>query len=249
MHTGWKELIMAGGPVLALLALLSIYSLGIIFERFAHYRKALANADEFIKEIKRLVRAGQKNKARETCEGDKTPAAKILTRALHAQGGPVEKREYILSAIDWQVTRLQQKLPILATIGSTTPFIGLFGTVLGVMKAFKDLSAYSGAGASVVAAGIAEALVNTAAGLFVAIPAIFAYNYFTSRTNRFSKEMEYASEEILNLMLQHDDAGNEPLPVSASGRIMRPAPPEPLPGGPEPRRAAPVAPTVRNAGL
>lgn len=243
MHIGWKELIIAGGPILALLALLSIYSLGVIFERFSHYRKTLSGTNDFIREIKRLVRGGQKDKAAELCEADDTPAGKVLTRVLHAKGTPVEKREYIISSIDWQVSRLQQRLPILATIGSTTPFIGLFGTVLGVMKAFRDLSAYSGAGASVVAAGIAEALVNTAAGLFVAIPAIFAYNHFISKTNRFSQEMEYTAEEVLNLLIPHDPH-SEPesaAPQSAPRRLHSPAAPA------APRRTAPIsAPTVRN---
>ena len=87
----------------------------------------------------------------------------------------------------------------MGTLGSITPFIGLFGTVIGVMHAFKDLAANTAtsAGASVVAAGIAEALVNTAAGLFVAVPAVIAYNYYLSKTNYFAKELENIADEII----------------------------------------------------
>ena len=103
------------------------------------------------------------------------------------------------SVIDWEVTKLQRRLTILGTLGSITPFIGLFGTVIGVMHAFKDLAANTAtsAGASVVAAGIAEALVNTAAGLFVAVPAVIAYNYYLSKTNYFAKELENIADEII----------------------------------------------------
>ena len=101
--------------------------------------------------------------------------------------------------IEWETTKLQRRLTVLGTLGSITPFIGLFGTVIGVMHAFKDLAGSTAAagGASVVAAGIAEALINTAAGLFVAIPAVIAYNYFLSKTNYFAKELENIADEII----------------------------------------------------
>src|SRR3989338_5226960 len=92
---------------------------------------------------------------------------------------------------------MQRGMPTLGTIASTAPFIGLFGTVVGVMRAFKDLAGAAGAGPGVVAIGISEALVCTAAGLFVAIPAVAAYNYFNNRTQRFAEEMSWVSEEIL----------------------------------------------------
>jgi len=101
--------------------------------------------------------------------------------------------------IDWEISKLQRRLSVLGTLGSITPFIGLFGTVIGVMHAFKDLASNTAAnaGASVVAAGIAEALINTAAGLFVAIPAVIAYNYFLSKTDYFAKELENAANEFI----------------------------------------------------
>ena len=103
------------------------------------------------------------------------------------------------STIDFETAKLQRRLSILGTLGSITPFIGLFGTVIGVMHAFKDLAANTAAagGASVVAAGIAEALVNTAAGLFVAIPAVIAYNYFLSKTTYFAQELDAVAQDFI----------------------------------------------------
>ncbi|MFH1619492.1 MAG: MotA/TolQ/ExbB proton channel family protein, partial [bacterium] len=109
-----------------------------------------------------------------------------------------EKREAAGKAIEWHSTGLQKGLTTLATIGSISPFIGLFGTVLGIMRAFRDLAVYSGAGPSVVAVGIAEALICTAAGLFVAIPAIVAYNYFTHKSNIFIREMDRITEQAID---------------------------------------------------
>ena len=107
------------------------------------------------------------------------------------------------SIINWETAQLSRKLSVLATLASTTPFIGLFGTVLGVMRAFADLSSISGAsaGPSVVAKGIAEALVNTAAGLFVAVPALIAYNYFLSKVNFFAQNMQYLAQEVISAKL------------------------------------------------
>ena len=108
-----------------------------------------------------------------------TPAARLTLNLLKSEKNNLaELNDLANTIIDWEAAQLSRKLSALATLASTTPFIGLFGTVLGVMRAFADLSIASGAGASAVAKGISEALINTAAGLFVAVPALIAYNYF-----------------------------------------------------------------------
>ncbi|MBI4051818.1 MAG: MotA/TolQ/ExbB proton channel family protein, partial [Elusimicrobia bacterium] len=177
-----KQIIHAGGPVLLVLFVLSIYTLAVAWERWVFYRKVLKGLPSFLNKIRQQVAQSASAEAINTCRQFKHPAAYVLLRALDSSGSLEERREMAQKAIDWQTGNLQKRLGVLATVGSTAPFIGLFGTVLGVMKAFKDLSAYAGAGPSVVAVGIAEALVCTAAGLFVAIPAIIAYNYFTQKS-------------------------------------------------------------------
>ena len=91
-------------------------------------------------------------------------------------------------------------LPLLASIGSTSPYVGLFGTVWGIMNAFTGLSTLDNVSLAVVAPGIAEALVATAIGLFAAIPAVAAYNYFNNRVNRLANRLESFSEEFLNIL-------------------------------------------------
>ncbi|MBI4424295.1 MAG: MotA/TolQ/ExbB proton channel family protein, partial [Elusimicrobia bacterium] len=98
--------------------------------------------------------------------------------------------------------RFHRQLPFLGSVGSTAPFIGLFGTVLGVMRAFRDLAGAAGAGPGVVAIGISEALVATAAGLFVAIPAVLGYNYFLVRAERYANELRWVTDEILDQLTE-----------------------------------------------
>jgi biopolymer transport protein TolQ len=99
-----------------------------------------------------------------------------------------------------EVSKLENYLGFLATTGSSTPFIGLFGTVWGIMNSFRNIGASGAASLAVVAPGIAEALIATAMGLVAAIPAVIAYNYFLGSTRRMVVEMEDFSEEILDLV-------------------------------------------------
>lgn len=201
--TNLREIFSAGGPVLILLILLSIYSLSVIFERWVKFRRSIGISRKLIAYCRHPLRSYNFPKVEDACRKDithDTPASNLILRLLQEKTrSKAEQKEIAASVIDWEVTRLQSRLTVLGTLGSITPFIGLFGTVIGVMHAFKDLASSSAAaaGASVVAAGIAEALINTAAGLFVAIPAVIAYNYFLSKTNYFAKELETIADEII----------------------------------------------------
>ncbi|MBR4355160.1 MAG: MotA/TolQ/ExbB proton channel family protein [Elusimicrobiaceae bacterium] len=198
-----RELIAAGGPVLILLILLSIYSISVILERFFKLRSAISLSRKLLEYCQHPLRSENYQKVETACRKEvvkNTPAALLLRELLAARGNPGADLEKIADhVIDRETTQLQRRLTVLGTLGSITPFIGLFGTVIGVMHAFKDLATNTAAagGASVVAAGIAEALVNTAAGLFVAIPAVIAYNYFLSKTNYFAKELEHAANDFI----------------------------------------------------
>jgi len=196
------ELVKAGGFILIILALLSVVSIAVILERFFTLKKQIDMSRKLISYAKYQINAGAMPKALEAAKRDiakNTPAGKLITALLTSAKRGDALRETANLTIDWEITRLHSRLPILATLGSTTPFIGLFGTVLGVMRAFSDLAAIGGAGGpSVVARGISEALVNTAAGLFVAVPAVIAYNYFTSQINFFERELENIAAEIIN---------------------------------------------------
>ncbi len=201
--TNIRELLNAGGPILIILILLSVYSISVILERYFHLRRAINYSRRLIAYCKQPLQTGSYAKIEDACRKDavkNTPAAVLIARLCKERNRSHADLEKIAQAtIDFELSRLQKRLSILGTLGSITPFIGLFGTVIGVMHAFKDLAANTAAagGATVVAAGIAEALVNTAAGLFVAIPAVIAYNYFLSKTSYFAQELENTAQEFI----------------------------------------------------
>lgn len=198
-----RELLAAGGPILIILILLSIYSISVILERYFRLRRAINYSHKLIAYCRAPLQTGNYAKIEEACRKEvvkNTPAAVLLTCLCKERNRSREDIEKLAaSTIDFETAKLQRRLSILGTLGSITPFIGLFGTVIGVMHAFKDLAANTAAagGASVVAAGIAEALVNTAAGLFVAIPAVIAYNYFLSKTTYFAQELDAVAQDFI----------------------------------------------------
>jgi len=105
----------------------------------------------------------------------------------------------LLRATTVELNKLEHRIPFLATTASITPFIGLFGTVWGIMVSFQEIAGAGSAGISVVAPGLAEALIATAAGLFAAIPAVYFYNHFTNQVKQFASEMDDFSLEFLNI--------------------------------------------------
>ncbi len=207
MNITFKQLVVSGGPILFVLMALSIYSIALIWERWTVYHKTFRGMEDMIHKIYALLRAGEIKQISDMCSKARTPAGDIVQKVLSHYGTPLEKRELAEKAVEWHVSRLNKSLTAIATIGSISPFIGLFGTVIGIIRAFRDLSMYAGAGPSVVAVGIAEALVNTAAGLFVAIPAIVAYNYFAHKANDFSSEMNWVTEQVIDRSAPREYSG------------------------------------------
>lgn len=201
-NVGIKDILAAGGLTLALLIGLSVYSLAVLFERWKHFRRNIGAMAPFLERARRLVAEGDLKEALALCKRHPGPAASVLMASLMGSANRSERRGAVQREIERQTALLERRLPALGTIGSTAPFIGLFGTVLGVMRAFRDLAHAANAGPGVVAVGISEALVATAAGLFVAIPAIIGYNYFTTRANQFSDEMAWLSDEVLDRLTE-----------------------------------------------
>lgn len=198
MQFGLKEIVYAGGPVFILLTLISIYSISIIIEKYIEFRNIIFKNSQTIAKILQLIKAGKINEIIKHLQNQKSNIYETIYLLINHPGTINEKRNFISSVIEYHTTLLTRKLNILATIGSTAPYIGLFGTVIGVIRAFKDMAQFQSAGPQVIAHGISEALVNTAMGLFVAIPAVIAYNFFVSRVNRYMNELNYLLEQIMD---------------------------------------------------
>lgn len=201
-NLGFITLLQKGGIAVIILASLSILSIGVIMERLWVFFKFRSGLKTFFPQIQKALKNGGIEAASAICDEDK-PAARIFKAGLlkHKEGKPSVGEAMELTARQ-EMLCLERYLGALGTIGSTAPFIGLFGTVLGIIRAFHDLAIAEGAGPSVVADGIAEALVATAAGLFVAVPAVMAYNYFTRRIHRVSIELEGKAAEFLDALFE-----------------------------------------------
>ncbi len=192
--------------VLVLLLLASLYSWTVIFGKWLTFRKATRQSRKFVRAFRKATRLNEI--AALTAEYSASPLAQVFEdvyetykRVTGGSGPPRSltplERTAQTSASE-AVTALERRMSWLATIGSTSPFVGLFGTVMGVVEAFHGIGVAGGGSLKAVAPGIAEALITTAAGLFVAVPAVVAYNQFTARVKVFAAAIDDFSRELLN---------------------------------------------------
>lgn len=216
MGQGILALIAHGGITMVILAIFSVFSLAVIGERFYTYRKAQEATRQVAEKGMQYVADGKMTEALRLCEQNtRSPVARVLEAGLLAvidQGDPQLSGERLSRRIESckgamqrttsaEITRLERYLGSLATLGNISPFVGLFGTVLGIIRAFEAISKTGSGGLGTVSAGIAEALVATAAGLFVAIPAVMAYNYFLGKVKIFATAMDNAASEMVDRLL------------------------------------------------
>jgi len=216
MGQGFLQLIAHGGITMVILAIFSIFSLAVIGERFYAYRKAQKATQEVAERALQYVADGKMAEALRLCERNTgSPVARVLEAGLLVvvdQANPALSGDRFSRRIESckgamqrttsaEITRLERYLGSLATLGNISPFVGLFGTVLGIIRAFEAIAKTGFGGLGTVSAGIAEALVATAAGLFVAIPAVMAYNYFLGRVKLFATAMDNAASEMVDRLL------------------------------------------------
>ncbi len=184
------------------LSLCSIVSIAIIFDRIFYFAKKskMTRADFMNTLIRKIDRANLKE-AIDFCKAVNTPFACVVYRGLSVYGAHEKE---ITNAMDREIVietmKLERFVSIEGTIGSTAVYIGLFGTVLGIIRAFNDIAKSGIGGINVVINGISEALVCTAAGLCVAVPAVMAYNYFVKRIDNFITDMELCASEVADLL-------------------------------------------------
>ncbi|KAF0183148.1 MAG: biopolymer transport protein TolQ [Nitrospirae bacterium] len=187
--------------VLITLVLFSVISWTIIFYKWRHFSKAEAESNEFLRLYNSLRDPADLFSASKKYM---TSPLAVLFRNVYAEKTYTDKDELRRMLKRYNVleeAKLERYLHFLATTGSTTPFIGLFGTVWGIMNAFRGIGSAGSASLAVVAPGIAEALIATAIGLVAAIPAVVAYNYYLSRANRMMVTLEDFREELVDYIL------------------------------------------------
>jgi biopolymer transport protein ExbB/biopolymer transport protein TolQ len=215
-----------GGAVMFCLAVLSLFSVGMIVDKHRRFRLASRQSEAFKPVFKKFLHGGEVSELIHAVRQYETSyVAQVVSAGIHeydgvrqSGGDPIASVELVTSALRDSMSetliQLKRGLGFLATIGSTAPFIGLFGTVVGIINAFRSIAATGSGGMSVVSGGIAEALVSTALGIFVAIPAVVAFNSFTGKIETFHVEMNRASTQLVNCLFKIPETKMPELKVS-----------------------------------
>jgi len=209
-----------GKAVILILTGLSIYSIAVMIDKFRSYKAArdesLKFLPLFVKNLKDNNFAGALDAARKF---KKSHIAKVVSAGLIEYDNDkldLKDSHDLVAAVGRALDRavsltsaeMKKGTGGLATIGSSAPFIGLFGTVVGIINAFTGIAISGSGGLAAVSAGIAEALITTAFGILVAVPAVMAFNYFTTRLERFQIEMSNSSAELLDFFLKKHEAAS-----------------------------------------
>jgi len=193
-----------GGPVFLLILLAGAVAIVVFVERFFHCHRAQINSTEFLNGVRNVLRRDNVVEAISICDATPGPVARLVkTAILNRDNGRDRVRESLEEAGLVEVPRLEEKLNLLATIAQLAPLLGLFGTVIGLMKTFDGILAQeSSATIKDLSNGVWAAMICCAAGLAVSIPAHAAYNYLVSRVNSIVLDMERAATEIVNIVTE-----------------------------------------------
>jgi len=211
----WQSMGMIARAVTLLLLVMSVYSLTVAVERALTYRKAKKESLDFARQVTQFLKQNRPQDAIAAARKYKNShLAKVVAAGLlefqnESQLSPLTGED-VIEAARRAIERtslittadFKRGTGGLATIGATAPFVGLFGTVIGIINAFKVMALTGSGGIGAVSAGIAEALVTTAFGLFVAIPAVWLYNYLSQKIERFQVEMSNSSSELIDFFIK-----------------------------------------------
>ena len=216
--TMWSQMGFLAKAVVVILFIMSAWSIGVMIDRMIAFNAAKTQSRQFAPAVAGALREGKLDEAIKIADRyKKSHLAKVVVAGLQEfkahqmsteiSGETIEASKRALERAEAIVhAELKRGVSSLATIGSTGPFVGLFGTVVGIINAFKGIASEKAAGLGAVAGGISEALVTTALGLFVAIPAVVMYNYFTNKVESFDIEMNNSSSELLDYFIKRSQA-------------------------------------------
>jgi biopolymer transport protein ExbB/biopolymer transport protein TolQ len=214
----WEQMGTLAKCVVIAMFLMSAWSIGVMIDRLMAYSAARKQSRQFAPAVAGALREGKLDEAIKIADRyKKSHLAKVVVAGLQEfqahqgsaeiSGEEIEASKRALERAEAIVhAELKRGVAALATIGSTAPFVGLFGTVVGIINAFKTMAAQKTPGIGAIAGGISEALVTTAIGLFVAVPAVWMFNYFTGRIDAFDVEMGNSSSELVDYFLKRTQA-------------------------------------------
>lgn len=206
------EIFLKGGFIMWPILLCSFLALAVIIDRYIVLRKARINVPAFMVKIRGMIKKKDISGAISYCMEEKSPAANIIRKGLKKFGlGHERVREAIENAGSQEVSKLEKGLTVLATVAGVAPLLGFLGTVTGMISAFMTIEDLAGAAnPSDLAGGIWEALLTTAFGLIVGIPALAFYNYFLSAVKKLVGDMETVANDVVDII--QDTSVNQSTP-------------------------------------
>ncbi len=200
----WMDVV-SSSPIVRVLIGFSIITLGIVIERALYYWKLNGKPDATFETALSKLRRGKKDEAMRACESCTHPMGSVAMQVLDTESrDPDEAEERLQIALSRQKLFLERNLGILGTMAAVSPLVGLLGTVWGIMRAFRDMGSTGSAAPSVVAAGVAEALVTTAIGLIIAVPALMLYNHFARRMGVMLTEAENHARSLRLALIENE---------------------------------------------
>ncbi len=203
------DTIRAGGPTLVIIGVLSVLALFVCIERLMATYGLAARVRAVTDHVIKLIYQGDMDQARAYCQQSGEMPAPMFGAALARVAAG---REGVDTALDRERLQFNQQLRrrlwILGTIGAAAPFVGLFGTVLGIMRSMGDIADSGGGGFAVVSRGVSEALITTAAGIFVAVEAVVFYNFLQARTGQLAFSVRMACDELVDVLGERQKRGS-----------------------------------------
>ncbi len=195
-----------GGIFMYPLLFFSVLAATVAVERFIVFSKAKINVNAFLTQIRKALLVNRNVKeAIKVCEQNKGPVASVMKAGLLRYGQPREEIEKTIeNAALYELDRLEKRLGVLGTTANVAPMLGFLGTVAGMIKSFATLAEQGLTNPAAVAVGISEALITTAAGLIIAIPAQLVYNWYTTKITRFVRDIETASNMLIETFIEMD---------------------------------------------
>lgn len=213
-------------PTMIVLAICSIVTVGFSIERILYFKSSGIDARHFMGELTGYFRSGNLQAALDYCNKQQNPVGRVMSQGMtHLNRTRDEVQQRLDTAIDLETVEMERNLGVLGTMSNIAPLLGLFGTVVGIIRAFADIARTGSGGGSVVAMGVSEALMTTAAGIIVAVIATVAFNFFVRRIRTRTAHLEDARESFLTLWSQYQkQARRNAAQKQAPQQTQRPAP-------------------------
>jgi biopolymer transport protein ExbB len=212
-------------PTMLVLLVCSIITVGFAVERTAYFKGSAGNARRFMTELANRMKAGNPRAALEYCNQQRSPVGRVMAQGLMHLGRPRDELAQRLdTAIELEQVEMERNLGVLGTMSNIAPLLGLFGTVIGIIRAFADIARTGSGGGAVVAMGVSEALMTTAAGIVVAVIATVFFNIFVRQIRTRTAQLEDAREAFFTLWSQYHKQSRASGQKSARSSVAKSAP-------------------------